>query len=138
MPHLPLKSLKEELEELPAFLKIFNQESGKVQIKKVTMVSTICEILNHKPSFKLCNPNLHKLVLLYCSIPLSSSTAERTFSAMRHVKTWHRSSMTANALTNRMFAVLHKSLLDDVDTKRVAHEFIAKQHVRLSYFGKFD
>ena len=133
-----LERLKQELAELPSYLKLFNAESD-VKIKKVTMVSTLCEMFNTKKSFRVCSPNVHKLIVLYVSIPLSSATAERTFSAMRRVKTWLRSTMSANALTNRMFAVLHKQLIDNVDSRIIAKEFVCDQHERRSrYFGNFD
>ena len=79
-----------------------------------------------------------KLILWYATMPLSSATAERTFSAMRRLKTWLRTTMCENQITNRMFAVLHKSRMQAVDINKVAKEFINSGDMakRLAYFGK--
>ena len=89
------------------------------------------------PVSKTCLPALHSLLQYYLSIALSSATAERSFSAMRRVKTWERSVMGANALTNRMFAVIHCNIMDDFDVLLVAKEFIERCNQRLNYFGRF-
>ena len=91
-----------------------------------------------KDCYKECLPELHKLLQLYSSIALSSATAERTFSAMRRrIKSWTRSSMTANSLSNKMFANLHKQRIDNVNLETVASDFIARSERRKSYFGRF-
>ena len=102
------------------------------------MVSTIFDIFNMRQSFKKCNTQIHKLLLLYATVPLSSATAERTFSAMRRLKTWLRSTMGPNQLTNRMFAVMHKERLQGVNLNKVAKEFInsGSNARRLGYFGR--
>ena len=129
------EALKNELTNLPTFVKLYNQESS-IPIKELTMMSSLCDILNSKQSYKTCLPNIHKLLLLYTTAPLSSATAERSFSTMRRLKTWLRASMTANTLTNRMFATIHKERLDAVDTETIAREFILKVPQRIEYFGK--
>ena len=130
------ESLKNELTTLPTYVKLYNQESI-IPIKELTKMSSLCDILNSKQPYKTCLPNIHKLLLLYTTAPLSSATAEISFSTMRHLKTWLRASMTANTLTNRMFAAIHKERLDAVDTETIAREFIMKIPQRIGYFGKF-
>ena len=134
--HFDIDALEGELLNLPTFLKLYNQEAP-IPVKQVTMMSSICDILNFKQSYKTCLPNIHQMLIFYNTIPLSSATAERTFSTMRRLKTWLRSTMTASTLTNRMFAAIHKSRLDDVDTETIAREFVEKCPQRIKYFGKF-
>ena len=86
-------TMKAELLNLLAYLKLYNHDQS-VPITKVTMMSSICDILNHKPLFKKLCPNIHNIMLFYNTIPLSSATAERTFTSMRRVKTWLRSCMS--------------------------------------------
>ena len=76
-------------------------------------------------------------MLYYNTIPLSSATAERTFSSMRRVKTWLRSRMCANTLTNYLFATIHKERFDLVDTEEIAREFVLQSSQRMNYFGQF-
>ena len=133
---IDVEMLKRDLKDLPVHVKLFNKEAP-VPIKKVTKVSTICDILNSKQSTKECLPYVHKVLVLYNSIPLASATAERSFSVMRRVKSWLRSTMSANTLNNRMFATIHKTRIDSVDSERIARQFIAESFERQNYFGSF-
>ena len=108
-----------------------------IPIRKVTKIDTICEIMASKECHKECLPEIHKLLQLYNSVALSSATAERTFSTMRRIKTWLRSNMTANSLSNRMFANLHKERIDNINLEKVAIEFVARSERRQNHFGKF-
>ena len=129
-------TLRAELQSLPTYLKLYNHDQT-VPIREVTMMSSICDIMNHKPSFKKLCPNIHKIMLYYNTIPLSSATAERTFSSMRRVKTWLRSRMCADTLTNYLFATIHKERFDLVDTEDIAREFVLQSSQRMNYFGQF-
>jgi len=101
-------------------------------------MSTIWDILNHKPSFKKLCPNVHTIMLFYNTIPLSSATAERTLSTMRRVKTWLRSCMCANTLTNTLFATIHKERFDLVNTEQIAREFVLRSSQMMNFFGQFE
>ena len=135
--HLNIKRLKSELKELPTYLKIFNAEQS-FKVKSVTLISTICDIMNIRQSFKSCNEEIHKLLLLYATMPLSSASAERTFSVMRRLKTWLRSTMAENQLNNRMFAAIHRDRMKHINLRKVASDFIKSGDLtrRLFYFGE--
>ena len=75
-----------------------------------------------------------KLVLV---MPASNATSERSFSALRRVKTYLRSTMGQERLNNLMLLHIHKELTDELDLKDVATEFISGSEHRLSIFGKF-
>lgn len=49
-------------------------------------------------AFKLCNvdiyPNRHFLLKIVCTLPVSTSTPERTFSSLKRINTYLRNSMT--------------------------------------------
>ena len=74
---------------------------------------------------------------LYMLAPLGSATAKRTFSVMRRVKSWLRSSMW-NTLNNRIFSVIHKQRIDEVAAQQVAKEFVEINEQRRIYFGQFQ
>jgi len=46
-------------------------------------------------------PALHKLLKLYLTKPITSSTAERTFSALKYVYIYPKSTMTEEKLNNQ-------------------------------------
>ncbi|XP_025409061.1 uncharacterized protein LOC112682620 [Sipha flava] len=55
-------------------------------------------------------PNMSKLIQVALTFPISSSTCERNFSAMRRIKTWLRSSMVQNRLKNLAIISIEKDI----------------------------
>ena len=84
---IDLEALDAELRELDVYVKLYNFENS-IKLKKVTIISTICEVANFKTSTKTLLPDLPSLLSLYHSLVLSSATAERTFSVMRRIKSY--------------------------------------------------
>ena len=62
---------------------------------------------------------------------------QRSFSAMRRVKTYLRSTMTQERLNNLMILHVHKEFTDALDLVQVANEFVRANESRLRSFGKF-
>ena len=63
--------------------------------------------------------SLVKLILL---MPATNAVSERSASAMHHVKTYLRSTMTQSRLNNIMVLHIHKHLTDSVDHKQVLND----------------
>ena len=77
---------------------------------------------------------LVKLILL---MPATNAVSERSASAMRHVKTYLRSTMTQSRLNNIMVLHIHKHLTNSVDLKQVLNEFASANDERRRIFGSF-
>ena len=75
-----------------------------------------------------------KLVLV---MPATNATSERSFSALRRVKSYLRNSMSQQRLNNLMLLHVHKVLTDSIDVVGVANEFVGESEYRLQVFGKF-
>ena len=129
-------ALKIQLDDLPTILGLHNIEQ-KTKITEVTQISTIAEIFNAMPSAKKQCSKVHKLIMLYHTVPLASASCERTFSCMRRLKTWLRSNSGGNHLNNIMFANIEKQYLDMVNINQVACEFSQANERRIKYFGKY-
>jgi hAT family C-terminal dimerisation region len=56
-----------------------------------------------------------RLIRLFLVIPATSATAERSFSAMRRLKTYLRSTMATERLNSVMVLHVHKVMLDQLD-----------------------
>ena len=69
------------------------------KIKRVTSVKTICDIFNNQMVCKQLFSKVHKVLCLYLTIPVTSATAERTFSILRRLKTYLRGTMAQKRLT---------------------------------------
>ena len=76
-----------------------------------------------------------KLVRCLLALPVSSCEAERSFSALRRLKTFLRSTMTQKRLNNIAVCHIHKERLDDVSMSDVAKDFISLNQRRSYTFG---
>lgn len=77
------------------------------------------------------------LVKLILVMPASNATSERSFSALRRVKSYLRSTMSQDRLNNLMVLHVHKEKTDALELVAVANEFVASRERRQSVFGKF-
>ena len=66
-----------------------------------------------------------KIVLLLV-IPATNATSERTFSALRRVKTYLQSTMRQSRLNSLMTLHVHMDRTDALDLKEIANEFTAR------------
>jgi len=68
-------------------------------------------------------PNIYKLIQVAITIPVSSATCERSFSAMRRVKNWLRTSMGQNRFTNLASICIERDITNNIDTERILNKF---------------
>lgn len=100
--------LRMQLDDLPTILGLYNVEQKK-KITSISCISTIADIFNAMLSAKKQCFEVHMIIKLYYTVPLSSESCERTFSAMRRPKTYLRANTGANHLNDIMFANIQKS-----------------------------
>ena len=67
------------------------------------------------------------LVIILLVIPAANATSERTFSALRRVKTYLKSTMTQARMNNLLTLHVHKERTDALDLKAIANEFTVKK-----------
>ena len=113
-------------------------KKGTPFVKKVTVIHTICEAMNSNNIFKDMLSTVHQLLRLYLTVPITSATSERTFSALRRLLTYLRSSMTERRLNHCLLLHIHKDLTDSLDLISVAKEFVGMHDERKKYFGNFQ
>ena len=82
-------------------------------------------------------PQVKTLLKLLLLPPASTATAERSFSAMRRLKSWLRSSMGQTRLNAVALCHVHKDRLETVDIRALAGEFASRNDSRRMIFGKF-
>ena len=113
-------------------------KKGTPNVRKVTSIHTICEAMNSNNIFKDMLPTVHQQLRLYMTVPITSATSERSFSALRRLLTYKRSSMTERRLNHCLLLHFHKELTDSLDLVLVANEFIRLHDERKKYFGTFQ
>lgn len=77
------------------------------------------------------------LLRLLLTIPVSSATAERSFSALRRLKSFTRSTMSAARLNHVAIIHIHKDYTAKVSPVDVCNMFIAGVQSRRAMFGDF-
>ena len=132
---ISMELLVMQLKLIPDIIHHHKQLTG-VTIKKVTNIRTLCDNMNSNPSAKSMCPEVHALLKLYMTIPVTTSTGERTFSTMRRIKTYLRSTMTQQRLNHSFMLNVHKPRVDELDLKHIANLFISANDRRYAYFGK--
>jgi hypothetical protein len=79
-----------------------------------------------------------KLVEIYQLVPFSTATNERTFSMLRRLKTYLRSTMTSTRLNSMAVINTHPDILQEVDIVRAARHFVSLNSKRKDTFGSFQ
>lgn len=78
-----------------------------------------------------------KAIKVFYTLPVTTCRAERSFSALRRLKTYLRSTMTAPRLTHLAILYTHKGHTDRIDLKKVTNEFIDACDQSRCVFSKF-
>lgn len=138
---------KEELSETIAELykDDINVESFRDQRKLIPRllegkdndIKSLTDELKDSKSICRMMPDVVNLLKIYLTMPITTATAERTFSALRRLKSYLRNSMTQRRLNNCMVCHVHKDYLEDISLSRLANEFISRNETRSSRFGRF-
>ena len=68
-------------------------------------------------------------------MPATNAESERSFSAVRHIKTYLRSTMTQQRLNHLMLMHVHKTYTNGLNLVDVANNFIAGSDHRKHVFG---
>jgi len=78
---------------------------------------------------------LAKLIMV---MPASNAASERSFSTMRKIKTYLRSTMGQERFNNLMILNIYKEELDSIDLISIAKEFLkTNKDYRYRIFGEF-
>lgn len=94
--------------------------------------------------FKAFSPAQRDLLSEVCTLlkltlvmPATNAVSERSFSALRRVKSYLRSTMTQSRLNDLLVLHIHRDLTDKLNLIDVANEFIFGHEHRQQIFGKF-
>ena len=71
-------------------------------------------------------------------MPATNAVSERSFSALKRVKTYLRSTTGEGRLNHLMLLHVHKELADGIDMVEVTNLFVGDKQWRKQLFGKFS
>ena len=78
-----------------------------------------------------------KCIKLLQVVPITTATAERSFSALRRLKSYLRSTMGQKRFNNLAVLHAHRDVLGKLDIRPVINDFIFSNSVRRSTFAPF-
>ena len=78
-----------------------------------------------------------RLFQLLVILPAANATSERSFSALRRIKSYLRSTLSQARLNQLMILHYHQEMTDRLDMKCIANEYILKNESRRSTFATF-
>ena len=117
---------------LPILLEMFRHTTAMTSVREAKLayqqMSTECRALF---------PQVQTLLKLLLVCPVTTCECERSFSALRRLKTWLRNSMSQQRLNHTSVGNVHRNLLDEVDVPALAEEFAEKTEIRRRIFGNF-
>ncbi len=71
-------------------------------------------------------------------MPATNASSERSFSALRRVKSYLRLTMTQEPLNYLMMLHVHKERCNDLNMKTLVNEFIDRSEHRANIFEKYE
>ena len=112
--NLNFGNLKVQLQMLLDLVHTVNKQCH-LGIKKVTLICTICEVVNSGHHTKAMLNEVYWLHRVHLTVPMTTATAERIFSTLRHLKNYLCSTMTQKQLNNMIILNTHKNGTDNLD-----------------------
>ena len=70
-------------------------------------------------------------------MPASNATSERSFSALRRLKNYLRTTMAQERLNHLMIMHVHKDRTEKLDLKLVLNDFVGESEHRTGIFAKY-
>ena len=98
---------------------------------------SIVAFLSKNATFRNIITEVSSLVRIILTLPVSSCSAERSFSGLRRLKTYLRSRMTQERLNAIALMNTHKDILSCLDIDNLVDNFISKSSVRKNTFMLF-
>jgi len=77
-------------------------------------------------------PNIRKLLKIFATLSVSTATAERSFSTLRRLKTYLRTTIGADRLNGLALMTIHRDISSKLDPQDVISG-LAKKNRRLDF-----
>ena len=109
--------------------------------KKCGCKHALSDIISY---FKECTPANQTLLAEVCTLmrlllvmPATNATSERSFSTLRRIKSYLRSTMSQERVNHLMILHVYMEITDQLDVIKVANSFISGHEPRQNIFDSF-
>ena len=124
-----LEKLKNELMVLYGFVKSISPPCSLSNNEEKLVDDLMTLFLEYSCHQML--PEVTKLMKLYLVVPVSSANAERSFSVLRHTKTWLRSTMHEERLSALALCNIEKEVTNSLSLDDLLDQFCSAKDRRL-------
>ena len=131
------EQLRRQISMLPDLIREVTKAGEFKGLKTVSTVRSLASIIKSSTIGIGMFAEVVKLLRIFMTVPVSTATAERSFSALRRLKTYLRSTMTQQRLNNVIVTHCHKPETDGIDLISVAKYFVSANANRKSVFGNY-
>ena len=107
------------------------------EVPQFTITRTACKVFNKTLVTKTLAGEVHKLSWMYMTLHVASKTSERTFSALRRLKNYLRSTLKQDRINNCLLMHCHKSITDTPNTIKITKKFACTNEQCKGHFVKF-
>ena len=140
------EACEEDIEEVAAFYDA-DIDKARLRVQLLTLTTnlkdadvTLQDVVAYFKDLSPPQRQIYSEVLTALNLilvnPSTNAISERSFSAVRHIKTYLRSTMSQVRVNNLMVLHIHKEKTDNLSMVDVANKFVNSEH-RMSCFGKF-
>ena len=105
--------------------------------KKITLVDILSYLRSLSEGQRTFFSQVCTIAHLLLILPSTNAVSERSFSCMRQLKSYLRSTMGQARLNHLMLLSIYKDLLDGLDLKVIANEFVQESEHPQRVFGDF-
>ena len=105
---------------------------------KATIADCIAAIRSMTAAQRAFFSEVWKVTHLVLIMPATNAASERSFSAMRRLETYLRSTMQQSRLNNIMLLDINKDRVDKLDLTAIGEEFVHGNKHRLDHLGHFQ
>ena len=111
--------------------------SMNYELQKFTVHDLIRFLQGLSHSRKIAMSEIIKAAKILLVMPATNASSERSFSALKRVKTYLRSSTTDHRLNHLLMLHVHQEKVDNLDMISVANDFVERNDRRKQVFGTF-
>ena len=122
--------------QLETFGTYFQQTQGD-SVSNISVFDVKSCFLSLSHGQRLLLSQVEKLLQLIFVMPSTNATSERSFSALRRLKSYLRTTMSQERLNFLVLLYVHKDRTDALDLKRVLNDFVDGSVHRLGIFAKY-
>ena len=102
------------------------------RFQSMSTISELCRGLVEKNKTESYNL-IDRLIPLILTLPVSTVTSERAFSAMKHVKSTLRNKMEDEYLTDSLVVYIEREITEAIDTDSVIDVFCSRKDRRVQF-----